>query len=305
MGAHVASISLYFVRLRFFTLALTHLGLSVGLLISPYFMKALLAEYMYTSTCMISASVYLQVCVCGALLRPFKELSKDLASPESTQQTQDQIITISYFSQQRQCGKENLGFQDENQSSVKQNISDDISQNQAIDGQNHCSRKINIRTSCAMSRNLTFILCCLTIFGFACHISTFESLGYALANERQISNDDIALFLAVINIADIACRPTFGIVLDIPRVKPFRKYKYAVFTILAGLSIGLMFFANDFPVFAVLGLLAYTVKGTITAQMPGLMIDLFGMKNMLQALGLLYVWFGIGMLVGPIIAGKL
>ena len=268
-------------------------------------MEALLAEYMYTGTCMICAGVCLQVCVCGALLRPFKELSKDLASPESTQQSQDQIITISYISQQRQCGEENLGFQDENQSSVMQTISDDLSPKRATDGQDHRSRKVNIGTSCAMLCNFTFIVCCLAIFGFAFHMSTFESLGYALANERQISNDDIALFLAVINIADIACRPTFGIILDIPRVKPFRKYMYAVFTILAGLSIGLMFFANDFPVFAVLGLLAYSVKGTIASQMPGLMIDLFGMKNMLQALGLLYVSFGIGMLVGPIIAGKL
>ena len=304
IGAHSASIPLYFIRLRSIALALTHLGISVGMLISPYFMKELLNEYMYTGTCMITAGVCLQACVCGALLRPVEKVSKDLVSTETTQLSQDQIKTISYISQQTECGNRNVGFQDDNQSPVMQNISDDISPKDANSIEDDPSRKVNIRTSCAILGNPTFILCGLTIFGFASLLSTFESLGYSLANEREISGDDIALFLAVMNVGDIVCRPIIGIVLDIPRVKPFRKYLYAVITILFGLPMGLMYFANSLPVFVVLGLLAYSVKGTIIAQRAGLMIDLFGMKNMLPALGLLYVWFGIGMLVGPLIAGK-
>ena len=177
-------------------------------------MKELLDEYMYTGTCIITAGVCLQVCVCGALLRPVKEVSKDLVSTETTQLSQDQITTISYISQQSECGNKNLGFQDDNQSPVMRNISDDISTKRAISTQDDRHRKINIRTSCALLGNPTFILCGLNIFSFACHLSTFDSVGYSLANERRISGDDIALFLSVINVADIICRPTFGIVLD-------------------------------------------------------------------------------------------
>ena len=268
-------------------------------------MKGLLDEYMYTGTCMISAGVCLQSCVCGALLRPVKELRSDTQEDMGPAQTTNKkVTTVSYISKERECGKENYAFQDDNQSPVIETTSDDVSKKRTKDEQNHSSHKVNTYRRCAMLGNSTFIFCGLTIFGYAGILATFESVGYSLAKERHLSNDDIAFYLSVIEIADIICRPVFGIVLDIPRIKPFLRYIYAGITILNGISLGLMYFANNLPWFTALGAWFCTVKGTIIAQKAGLMIDLFGWENMLSALGMLYVWFGLGMFVGPLIAGK-
>ena len=270
-------------------------------------MKTLLDVYGYTGACICTAAICLQICVCGALLRPARKPTENVEDhPKQSASFGNNIRPISYI---------NIGHQD-----VK--IIHDLSIARRPISSESCTNKMSVptntnkdtdsspSTTCrfptlAMLGNLTFAHSAFGILSYSLVLSIFETLLYSLAIERGIPRIDTLHFLTYVQIIDLICRPLIGIIIDLQRLKPFVGYIYALFIIFSGLCNALLWFATSLPWFIILGSLYQVVKGTLMAQIPGLMTHLFGMERFPPSLGMSLVFHGLGMLIGPFLAGKL
>ena len=306
-GAFSAIVPLYFEDLQYFVLGAQGFGTAVGMMITPFSMKALLDMYGYTGASICTAAICLQICVCGALLRPAWKPNENIKDhSEQCATLENNIRPISYISMEHKDGKTNHGF-----AIARLSTSSESCTNKTPDSTNtHKDSDAAPATACrfptlAMLGNLTFVHSAFGILSCSIVLSTFDTLLYSLAMERGIPHDDTLQFLTYVAIADLICRPSIGTMIDIPRLKPFAGYIYALFIIISGLSNALLWFATSLPWFIILGSIYQAVKGTLMAQIPGLMIHLFGMERLLPSLGMSFVFVGVGMLIGPFLAGKL
>ena len=305
-GAFSAIVPLYFKDLQYFVLGAQGFGKAAGMMITPFSMKALLDMYGYTGASICTAAICLQICVCGALLRPAQkpnENAKDHSEQSAT--LENNIRPISYISMEHRDGKTNHGF-----AIARLSITSESCTNKTSDSTNtHTESDAAPATACrfptlAMLGSLTFVHSAFGILSCSIVIST-ETLLYSLAIERGIPRDDTLQFLTYVAIADLICRPSIGTMIDIPRLKPFAGYIYALFIIISGLSNALLWFATSLPWFIILDSIHQAVKGTLMVQIPGLMTHLFGMERLLPSLGMSFVFMGVGMQIGPFLAGKL
>ena len=302
-GSHTAIIPLYFNEYRYTALGVIHAGLALGLIISPYSMTALLKEYGYTGASIITAGICLQNCVTGALLWPVKT-SKSRLLVENDIPEQEEPL----------AGKEKIEKEEIYEKIAAEDMEETVVNAKLIDRTDVCDIKNQVnkeekdsykeRKTVLLVKDLSFIVILVTVFTTVLAMSTYNSSVVALATERGISQEHIAMFLTIVCVFDFICRPSFGILFDRPVIKPFVRYLYALLAVTNGLATFLMWFAVSLPGFIAYGTLVFIVSGTLTAQVAGVVSDLFGQKFLLHSLGIVYLAIGTGVTLGPIVTGK-
>ena len=302
-GSYSAIIPLYFDERRYTALGVIHCGLALGLLLSPYSMDALLNKYGYNGASIITAGICLQNCVTGALLRPVKASTTFSSGGNDGLEQEEPLHTGEEMTKKHSIGHKEKEEEKAEPASVKllNNTLDTTDTSAEITKEVEGKKD---RKTIQLLKNVTFIVTMITVFTILLSMSTFNSTAAAMAKEKDISDNNIAMFLTIVCVFDVICRPLFGVIFDRSVMKPLVCYCYALLALINGVATFLMWFAVSLPLFIVFGTPIFIVRGTLIAQLPGVVSHLFGQDFLLHSLGIVYLAIGSGVVLGPIITGN-
>lgn len=127
-------------------------------------------------------------------------------------------------------------------------------------------------------------------------IGVAKDIGEGLVH---LSTQTAANAVTVIAIANLSGRLVLGVLSD--KMARIRVISLAQVISLIGMGILLFTRMNEATFFVSLGCIAFSFGGTITV-FPSLVSDFFGLNNLTKNYGLLYLGFGIGSVLGSLVA---
>jgi len=131
-----------------------------------------------------------------------------------------------------------------------------------------------------------------------------QNLILAHAIDKRVEAHMSVYVLSIVGASDTIGRVLSGFVYDIPCVRRRRSYLYAFILVGSGLSILGWAFCHTFVELAILSAANGLFNGAIVAGRPIIVADLVGMKHMTSAFGMTVFFQGVGIMVGPFIAGQ-
>ena len=143
---------------------------------------------------------------------------------------------------------------------------------------------------------LTMVLSCI------CYVSG-QMFIPAIAVRNNCSTAQAALLLSILGISDTSARIASGFIFDLKMVRKYRIYCYIICLLLTGITIGAYAFATDFPSFIIVSVAHGVAAGFIVGQRSVILVDLIGVRQIPSAIGFMAFFQGIGVLVGPVMAG--
>ncbi|WAQ93575.1 MT12B-like protein [Mya arenaria] len=152
-------------------------------------------------------------------------------------------------------------------------------------------------------RNYAFFTVCGQMVLFALSYNmTFVYLP-ALAKDQVISEIKGSYLISITGVFDMIARISMSALLDTKHVKPYRLIAYnMILFIIAALTVtipSLYSFVQFAVIFAMFGF----VSGTYISQVALILVDVLGISNLASAFGLNQLYYGLGMLLGPVIGG--
>ena len=96
-----------------------------------------------------------------------------------------------------------------------------------------------------------------------------------------------------------------GIFFDLPAVKPHRRLVFNLSLLLSGLSHIVLGYGASYEVLVVGAVLHGVVTSTVVSCRAVMVVDLLGIENLPSGLGMTVFVQGIGVFIGPLIAGRL
>ena len=142
------------------------------------------------------------------------------------------------------------------------------------------------------------------VASFLMSVSLFISFGFVkpFATDNGIASDSAARLIAIIGLSSILGR--LGLTQAADRLGPTRLYQVVLFV----QPIGYLFWVfggSTYWSLVVFAVVLGVTYGGFVAIMPAVGIDLFGLNGVGRMMGLLFMSFGIGGLIGPPGAGYL
>ena len=152
--------------------------------------------------------------------------------------------------------------------------------------------------------NPTFYLLLVTLACWCMCMSSIQVLILGLAEEHGIKSSEHTMILSTMAIVETAFMIPIGLVLDLPRVKPFRKFVYFGLMMYFGICIVLTALFKDLATFTAMAALQAVVKESIFCQLTAVIADMFGMECMAKTYGISIAVMGSAYLAWPIVVGK-
>lgn len=142
------------------------------------------------------------------------------------------------------------------------------------------------------------------IASFLVSVSLFIAFGFVkpFATDNGIASDSAARLIAIIGLSSIVGR--LGLTQAADRLGPLRLFQVVILI----QPIGYLFWVfggSTYWALVVFAVVLGVTYGGFVAIMPAVGIDLFGLKGVGRMMGLLFMSFGIGGLIGPPGAGYL
>lgn len=123
---------------------------------------------------------------------------------------------------------------------------------------------------------------------------------------KQIGGSDTkaAFSIVIAGVFDGIGRLTAGFVLDLKRTRPYRYYIYnGIMFILGCISMIIPSLTSFVPLGIVCGFYGF-FTGSYISQKSVIIVDLLGPEKLTFSFGIMILFQGIGMMVGPMIGGK-
>ena len=152
-------------------------------------------------------------------------------------------------------------------------------------------------------KNLAFLAVALALLGYGISLSTFDYL-LILLEEKGFPRSDFVILQTAMSITNTLLGPLIGYLVSKPSVRPYVKYLYAVACILNGCLVAVAGFVNSLAAFFAISLGRGILMSPINGCLSGVMVDLFGVDQMLEYTAGARVFQGIAYFIGPYIAGK-
>ncbi|XP_078510618.1 monocarboxylate transporter 6-like [Lissotriton helveticus] len=277
--AGITALGYYFVRRRTLANSLASTGASIGMAVWPLMSQYLLDLMGWRGTFLIFGGVFLNCCVCGAVMRPIHSLpSSPKASvhptPESSQNgnLSPPLSSTSCF---RTC---------------MSSCSRTIQKYMAFDLLCH-NKRYQIYTL-----GITWM-----VLGFV--LPLFYLVPYATAN--GIEESKAAMLLSIIGLINIFVRPLAGVISQRPFFKSRIFYVFCTAVMVNGASNLIAGVWNSYT-----ALVFYCVAYSISMSFIGslvfqVLMDIVGMERFPSAFGLFTILESITILIGPPLAGLL
>lgn len=259
----------YFLRRRAFANAMSSTGTALGLCVLPVLGNYLHSEYGWRGSFLILGGIMLNLCVCGAVMRPLQPKRHrgpplNPKPPPAGQETRKAETTWKY-------------------------VAASLSKHLAFD------QLRNNRRYCVYAVGITVMM-----LGFV--VPLVYLVPYATSNGMEPSQ--AALLLSILGIINIIVRPPFGIIFNMAWFKGRHIYVFSAALLVNGLSNIICCVGADFPVL-VLYVATYGLSMSVVGSlMFTVLMDIVEMSRFPSALGLLAVMESVTLLTGPPLAGE-
>ena len=162
---------------------------------------------------------------------------------------------------------------------------------------------VSTYTDLHILKNLAFLAVALALLGFGISLSTYDYL-LILLEEKGFPRSDFVILQTAKSITNTLLGPLIGYLVSKPSVRPYVKYLYAVACILNGCLVAVAGFVNSLAAFFAISLGRGILMSPINGCLSGVMVDLFGVDQMLEYTAGARVFQGVAYFIGPYIAGK-
>ncbi len=223
------------------------------------------------------------VCVCGALMRPLQSVKKSQ--------------NIIYKPSTKHGAQDSKALPD---SSSQTKGSQESDKNKPSAGGNPISKCIDV----TLLKDPLFLsfscgLCFMTMSYMAAQMLLPD-----LGKSRGIPTKKSVLLLSLMGISDSVGRITAGILFDIPIIKRHRKHYYSVAVAVSALTCFLWAASTSFVALATISVIHGLFIGMVVSQRMVIVTDLLGVQRLSNTFGLTVFFQGIGLMVGPSVAGN-
>jgi len=126
----------------------------------------------------------------------------------------------------------------------------------------------------------------------------------AMSQSRGVPVTESTFLVSLVGLTDLFSRLLLGFVYDIRIVRGNRAIPYAVFTMSCGLATLIAGFATEYWMFVISVILFGLSNSSMVSQRASVMGDYLVYEKLSSAIGIGNFFQGIGLLSGPLIAGK-
>nr|XP_005998310.1 PREDICTED: monocarboxylate transporter 6 isoform X2 [Latimeria chalumnae] len=292
----VTVLGFYFVRRRALANALASTGTAIGMTLLPLLSQYLLVEMGWRGGFLIIGALFLNSCVCGALMRPVQSQHTS-SSGKSTKDIE----------------MENL------ESSNHQNIQNVLSDPKALSGTTQCNSDHDTQSK---ARRFVELLQQYMAFDLFCNNKryqiytigvTWAFLGFMVplvylvpyATSIGMKENKAALLMAILGFINIFMRPLSGVISELRVFSGKTIYLFSIALVVNGLSNCICGAGVGLP-----SLVAYCVLYGISTSIIASLIfqvlmETVEMNRFSSALGLFTILESITMIIGPPLAGLL
>ncbi|XP_033732414.1 monocarboxylate transporter 12-like [Pecten maximus] len=275
----------YFNKKRGIAVGLATSGVGFGSFLFPTMIEMFFKVYGYFGSFLLLAGVMLNLAVSGCLFRPLWLHTQMAAHQERGRQLKDTELGTELLEQKSNTNKPK---QAEKRLSVS-------------------SRKSKSKTKkfldLSLLKDFRFLCFCVAILLFTVSSQIAFVFIPPYAKSKGISDLHASYAVSIAGISDGIGRILSGIILDLKRVKKYRVYVYNIVMFFIGLTSFIIPNIDTFgPLSAVCGVYGLLV-GTYISQKSVVIVDILGVKHLVSSFGLLICFQGIGMFIGPPIAG--
>ena len=151
-------------------------------------------------------------------------------------------------------------------------------------------------------KNMAFLAVAIALLGYGISASVFNYL-VILLDEKGFPRSDFVILINAMSITNTLLGPLIGYLVSKPSVRPYVKYLYAAACILNGCLVAVAGSVNSLAAFVVIGLGRTLLIGQINGCLSGVMVDLFGVDQILEYTAGASVFQGVANFIGPYIAG--
>ncbi|GFN94312.1 monocarboxylate transporter [Plakobranchus ocellatus] len=157
----------------------------------------------------------------------------------------------------------------------------------------------------ALLKDFPFMVLCISMaFYNLAHKTIFAFLAVT-CEEQGLTDIEAAYIVSLTGIGDSVGRFAFGLLMDLPRVKPLREIAYSMVLFFAAGAALMVPFSRTLALLSIAGVVYGVMVGSSVSQRSTVLVAMLGKDMVNSALGLLYCSQGIGTLAGPPIAGAL
>ena len=283
---------LYFSKRRPLAVGLAVAGVGAGGLVVPPIQRLLLTCFGWRGAYIISAGICLQICVCGAVIRPVHFIPNTSKNQDKNAPFSEEIIITSDDS-----------IQETN--SIKQD-KPELIENSHQKSEIVCDRKPKkVQKKLFDVSLLTDIKMWIIVFSnilwnigslIMIHLIPDYSQGYGVSKEKG------SLLVAIIGLTNFIGKVAIA---PVPNTKRYDRFAmYIASTFLCGVTISLVSLEPSFYTLLVYCGLYGFFFGVEVAVMPVVTTAIFGVERLNSAFGLQMFGDGLGSLLGPPVAGK-
>ncbi|KAI0238357.1 Monocarboxylate transporter 12 [Lamellibrachia satsuma] len=308
----------YFEKRRGVAVGMATAGSGVGAFVGPPLLVFLFERYGFFSALLIFGAIMYNCCVSGALYRPLEDnLSKQSTSPRpklSSGSLEPGGQTSSHDGRGDAMvlrGDDGCSAETTNEAVPLNGLGSDSngSNTAGYSARNRSSRLW--RTVGAVGRLLGVSLWTdwrFTLFAssqaiFVMSYSPASMLAPAVATHNGLSETQAAFVLSALASGDIVGRLLSGFVFDLPLVRRQRYRPFSAAMLITVLAILAWPFLVSFVAVIFNAIICGVFGGVIVAQCTSMVCDLLGADRLSSTLGMLAAAQGVGVFVGPFIAG--
>ena len=304
----------YFEKRRGVAVGMTTAGSGIGAFVGPPLLVFLFERYGFFSALLIVGAIMYNCCVSGALYRPLEaylpkhatspRLKLSSGSPEPGGQTSghDGRGDAMVLRGDDRCSAETTN------EAVPLNglVSDSNGSNTAGDSSRlwRAVGAIGRLLDVTLWTDWRFTLFASSQAIFIMSYSPVSMLAPAVATHNGLSETQAAFVLSALASGDIVGRLLSGFVFDLPLVRRQRYRPFSAAMLITVLCILAWPFLVSFVAVIFNAIICGVFGGVISAQCINMVCDLLGADRLSSTLGMLVAAQGVGVFVGPFIAGE-
>ncbi|ELU07222.1 hypothetical protein CAPTEDRAFT_190146 [Capitella teleta] len=158
-------------------------------------------------------------------------------------------------------------------------------------------------TGLGLMSNPVFLLCAICFVFWTTHLTIITLLPDYAVQQPGVTSGQSALLLSIIGATNTAARLLAGWISNMPSVSCLWVNAVALFV--GGLSCIAIAYSHTFYLLAIEAAVFGMCMGTWTSLRPIILVELLGLDQLTNALGLVAMFQGVAFSVGPVIAGIL
>lgn len=300
----------YFNKRRGLAVGIATSGVGFGSFLFPTLIETIFTFYGFFGAFLILGAIIMNISVCGGLFRP---LWLNVKMKVHEERRKSRTGAASDAEKSALCDNRR-GTESERMQTLEQEPNSDV-----VYRPETKTSKIKKIFSCVSSNNrrkpktkllelslmkdLRFASFCAAILLFTISFQAAFVFIPAYAKSKGISELHASYLVSIAGFCDGTSRIVSGVLLDMKSVKEYRIYIYNAVLFLVGFVSIAVPHLDTFAELAILCAIYGLLVGAYICQKSVVIVDILGVKKLVNSFGLLICFQGIGMFLGPPIAG--